>query len=246
MGLWDMEQERDVHGAPVSSFGDKPDYSGFNPDTWPRSSIVEHGTKPLEWKHGKTLSARHKIEQEYGARFTELLHLPYFDTVRFSVVDPMHNVLLGTTKLMVTLWREHGLLSPSDFSHIQVHVDRFITPPDVGRIPNKISSGFSSFTADQWENWAVIYSLKPLLPVSHYENWAKFVQACLLLSSRAISVENVSCLQSLLINFCRIIERLYGSSYCIPNLHLHCHLHECINDFGPANAFWLFACERFL
>lgn len=30
----------------------------------------------------------------------------------------------------------------------------------------------------------------------------------------------------------------------ILNLHLHCHLHECIKDFGPANAFWLFACER--
>ena len=124
---------RSLKSFPVSSFGDKPDYS---PDTWPPRSIVEHRTKALEWKHGKTLSARHKIEQEYGARFTELLRLPYFDTVRFSFVDPMHNVLLGTTNLMVTLWREHGLLSPSDFSHIQVHVDRFTTPPDVGRIPN--------------------------------------------------------------------------------------------------------------
>ena len=52
------------------------------------------------------------------------------------------------------------------------------------------------------------------------------------------------CLQSLLINFCRTFKRVYGSSYCTPNLHLHCHLHECINDFWPANAFWLFACER--
>ena len=150
---------RCLKSFPVSSFGDKADYSGFDPEVWPCRSVEEHREKGFEWKHSKTLSARHKIEQEYGARFSELLRLPYFDTVRFSVVDPMHNILLGTTKLMVAIWKEHGLLSPNDFSGIQVHVDRFVTPPDVGRIPNKISSGFSSFTADQWKNWALIYSL---------------------------------------------------------------------------------------
>ena len=31
---------------------------------------------------------------------------------------------------------------------------------------------------------------------------------------------------------------------CTPNLHLHCHLKECMLDFGPATAYWLFACER--
>ena len=59
---------------------------------------------------------------------------------------------------------------PDNFTSIQLHVDCFVTPPDVGRLPNKISSGFSSFTADQWKNWALIYSLvvlKPLLPLPH-------------------------------------------------------------------------------
>lgn len=117
---------------PVSSFGDKPDYSGFSLDSWPPRSIEEHKARAFEWKHGKTLSACHKIEQEYGARYTELLRLPYFDTIRFSVVDPMHNILLGTS--MVTLWKEHGLLSSNDFSHIQKNVNQFVTPPDIGRI----------------------------------------------------------------------------------------------------------------
>ena len=238
---------RCLKNFPVSSFGEKADYSGFDSNTWPPRSLAEHKTKALEWKHAKTLSVRQKIEQEYGVRYTELLRLPYFDTVRFSVVDPMHNILLGTTKLMVTLWKENGLLSSNDFSQIQAHVDRFIIPPDVGRIPNKISSGFSSFTADQWKNWAVLYSLivlKSRLPSLHYEAWLIFVKACLLLSSRAISHENISCLHSLLVSFCRAFESIYGSNSCTPNLHLHCHLHECIKDFGPANAFWLFACER--
>ena len=87
--------------------------------------------------------------REYGIRYTELLRLPYFDSPRFSVVDPMHNVLLGTSKLMVKLWKEKNILSESNFIAIQSQVDQFVSPPDIGRIPYKIASGFSSFTADQ-------------------------------------------------------------------------------------------------
>ena len=159
----------------------------------------------------------------------------------------MHNILLGTTKLMITIWREKTLISSHDFVKIQAQVDSFVTPPDVGRIPHKISSGFSSFTADQWKNWVLIYSLivlKPILPGTYYYCWYIFVQACQLLCSRAISQTNVLELNHLLVCFCKTIEELYGVSACTPNLHLHCHLKECLLDFGPANAFWLFACER--
>ena len=91
----------------------------------------------------------------------------------------MHNILLGTTKLMIVIWKEKSLLSTNDFEKIQEQVN-FVTPPDVGRIPHKISSGFSAFTADQLKNWALIYSLvvlKPILPEVHYHCWYIFVQA---------------------------------------------------------------------
>ena len=41
-----------------------------------------------------------------------------------------------------------------------------------------------------------------------------------------------------------MFEQLFGAEFCTPNLHLNCHLHECIIDYGPPNSFWLFACER--
>ena len=62
------------------------------------------------------------------------------------VIDPMHNVLLGTAH---HVWRTLGLL---DLKKIQQRVDSYVTPSDVGRIPMKIQSGFSQFTADQWRN----------------------------------------------------------------------------------------------
>ena len=98
----------------TNSFTDKADYSGFDSATWPTRSLEEHKRKGMEWKHARTQVERHKIEREYGVRFTELLRLPYFDSARFSVIDPMHNILLGTAKLMITIWKGKGLLSVHD------------------------------------------------------------------------------------------------------------------------------------
>ena len=39
---------------------------------------------------------RDELFKTYGVRYTELNRLPYFDAIRMTVVDPMHNILLGT------------------------------------------------------------------------------------------------------------------------------------------------------
>lgn len=81
----------------------------------------EHQRKGMEWKHAKTQVEHSKIEREHGVHYTELLRLPYFDTAHFSVIDPMHNILLGTTKLMVTIWKEKFT---HDFqTHTKFHLD---------------------------------------------------------------------------------------------------------------------------
>lgn len=134
----------------------------------------------MNWKHAQTLKKQQDIERVYGIRFSELLRLPYYDSIRFSVVDPMHNVL-GSAKHIVVLWKENGIIQNTHFTFVQDIVDKFVTPADVGRIPRKISSGFASFTADQWKNWTLIFSqvaLKMILPDNHYRCWHAFVMEC--------------------------------------------------------------------
>ncbi len=72
---------------------------------WTTQDLTEIGgmqghTKNIvsELKRATTASAQHEIEKKYGVRNSELLRLPYFDVVNFHVVDPMHNLLLGTAK----------------------------------------------------------------------------------------------------------------------------------------------------
>ena len=235
--------------SPSHTFGDKLDYSysGFNPDSWPQRTVNEHRIQGMSWKHATTLAERTKIEQEFGMRFTELLRLPYFDTVRYSVVDPMYNILLGTPKLMIKIWKEKGYLSSAHFEKIQSQCNGFTVPSDIGRIPYKIASGFASFTADQWKNWTLIYSLvalKNILPFTDYTCWKMYVEACSLVCSKAISLDAVNRCNDLLVSFCTGFQRLYGAEKCTPNMHLHCHIKECLVDYGPGCNFWLFACER--
>ena len=101
--------------------------------------------------------------------------------------------------------------------------------------------------ADQWKNWTLIFSLvtlKGVIPTSDYSCWKYFVQVCSLVCSKAISIHSINQCDQFLVTFCTWFERLYGSMLCTPHMHLHCHIKECLLDYGPGCSFWLFACER--
>lgn len=136
---------RCLKSFPTENFGQKPDYSGFDRSTWPERTVQEHRSVGMSWKHSNTLANRHNLEQKYGVRFSELLRLPYFDTVRYVVVDPMHNMFLGTAKRMVSIWKSNDLLPENEFDNIQASVNKFVTPADIGRIPHKIGSQVQQF-----------------------------------------------------------------------------------------------------
>ncbi len=43
------------------------------------------------------------MESKYGVRYSIL---PYFDPIKFTVIDPMHNLFLGTGKHVFKVWVE--------------------------------------------------------------------------------------------------------------------------------------------
>ena len=133
------------------------------------------------------------------------------------------------------------------FDDIQVKVDSFISPADIGSVPMKISSGFAGFTAEQWKNWIIFYSLfalKDILPWQHYNCWHLFVKVCFLLCRRCITREQIQEADQLIFQFLPLFKQLYEAQKCTINMHLHGHLAKCIEDFGPVYSFWCFAYER--
>ena len=232
---------------PTECFGEKPDYSNFDKSLWVLRTIQETREKASNYKDARTKAAQVKIERDYGIRYTALHELPYFDTVRMCCVDPMHNLLLGTAKHITEIWKKQSILTSKDFGIIQERVNSFISPADIGRIPSKISSGFSGFTAEQWKNWVIIfslYALKDILPWKHYQCWHYFVKVCFLLCRRTVTEQHLEESDHLMDEFWKAFKDLYGKEACTMNMHLHGHLTECIRDFGPVYSFWCFAYER--
>ena len=190
---------------PTKHFGEKPDYSDFDRSHWTQRDNESHRRLARKYQECNTLSDRQVIERVHGVRYTCLLQLVYFDASRMCIVDPMHNLLLGTAKHAVELWKDMGILKSHHLDEIQAKVNDFVCPSDVGRIPSKIASSFSGFTADQWRNWTVFFSLfalKDLLPPQHYHCWHFFVKACFLFCRRSIDVNQLSEADECLNKFC--------------------------------------------
>ena len=229
---------------PTEQFGEKPDYSNFERAQWPPRLLNLHRQMVAKYLACTTSSDRNKHERETGVRYSVLNDLPYFDAPRMTVIDPMHNLLLGSAKYILGIWKDQKILDNDKFVRIQAMVDSFISPGDIGRIPLKIASGFADFTAEQWIIYYSLVALKPLLPFHLYNLWHTFVKACYLLCRRVISSENLMEADQLLIDYCKRYVDIYGKDYCTPNLHLHGHLASCVKDYGPVYAFWLFPFER--
>ena len=223
-------------------------YSGFDRSQWPMRTNTSHRSSVYRIMRSKNQQEQNNLESSEGCRYSSLLELPYFDAPRMLAIDPMHNVFLGSGKHMLQLWLNFGIIKSTHFAILRDAVDRIVVPSDVGRIPRKIVTGFSGFTADQLKNWITIYSIPALhgvLSTQHLECWRSFVLACRLLCRRKLSISDVSLLDCLLMKFCTQVESIYGQSAITPNMHMHGHLKNVVEDYGPVYSFWLFAYERY-
>ena len=152
----------------TGNIGGQTDYSGF--ESCPSRNIVEHRRQVDDVLSKTTQEERSRAESQYGVRYSELLRLPYFDCIRFTVVDPMHNLFLGTAKHVMETWMDESILTSADLQKVQEKVDAVPVPTNIGRIPGKIAKSFSGFTADQWKTWVTVfspYALYGILPDVH-------------------------------------------------------------------------------
>jgi len=140
------------------------------------------------------------------------------------------------------------IFTNNDLNAIQERVDSCMCAGTIGRIPRKLTSSFSSLTADEWKNWILIFSLISLfdiLPSDHLSCWKYFVTACKIYSSSVVSLTEIDKAYDFMCKFFMAAEQLYGPRFLIINSHLHLHLSSCYKDYGPWYGFWLFSFERY-
>lgn len=164
---------------PCEGFGEPTDYSDFDRHDWVARTMKNHLESLKEIEVATTLTEKTRLEKNMG------LNIQNF------VIDPMHNMYLGTAKHMIKLWKESGLLRQEHLTAIQQKLDEINVPYGVGRIPYKVGSNFSGLTADQWLNWTNVYSLYALngiLPPRDIDCWSLLVEASVILRQYTISM----------------------------------------------------------
>ena len=163
------------------------DYSGFECKSWPPRTGKRHREDAETLLACNTKMELEGSESKFGCRYSVLLRLPYFDAPRMLIVDHMHNLFLGSGKhFLKAVWLEREMISSGDCAVIQDRVDRFVVLSDIDHIPHKIFPGFASFTADQFKNWIVHFSviaLRDTLAPNDLECWRHFVLDCFVVES---------------------------------------------------------------
>ena len=232
---------------PGEHFGSKMNFGGF--ENCLLRTNIEHRCEAREILAEDKYQGREDKQTKYGTWYSELMQLEYFDCIRFTIIDPMHNLFLGAPKhLMKNVWLPNKILKRNDLKSIQELIDNMKVPSNMGRIPNKIASNVGSFTSDQWKPWTVVYSefaLKKYLPSDDYKLWLLFVKAWRILTAPVITFRSLVLAHSSLMQFCKKFETKYGQLKVTPNMHLRSHLINCVVDYGPVHNFWLFSFEGF-
>jgi len=150
---------------------------------------TEHCQNAFAWRRCKSDTSKKKFVSQTEVRWSELFWLPYFDPIRFIIVDLMHCLFLGIARwIMKRIWIDEGVLISNDLKKIQEKMNQFNVPADLGRILGKVDreEGFSNFIADQWRIFFMIYATTSLwdhLPLKDQQILTHFVRVCFILVS---------------------------------------------------------------
>ena len=125
---------------PFEGAGFYKTYADFDRNLWPKHTNLKHCQRAEEIKNATTLGEKERLEVEYGLRYSAFLQLPYYDAIRMSsVIHPLHNFYLGTTKhIFEDVWLGTELISYRILESVESRIASIVCPEDAGRIPSNI------------------------------------------------------------------------------------------------------------
>ncbi len=222
-------------------------YGGFH-DYWPPRTLNAHRAHIDEIRTAENDTQRKKLQSKYGCKDSAFNDLPYFDIIRSTVVDPMHNLFQGTAKSFFRELVDREILTGEKLSKLTDNLHNIHVSTNNRWIPSDINSRWTFYNSYHWKEWTLTYSLiafRGVLPQKYLEVWQLFVQACHLICQPVLTMTEANEAHELFKTFGTRLEKLWGQNAVKPNQHMHCHLRECIDDFGSPYSFWLFPFERY-
>lgn len=170
-----------------------------------------------------------------------LSFLKDFDIVNGIAIDYMHGVLLGVTKLLLTLLftLEHSKEHFSTYSNVSILDKRLesIKPSfEISRMPRSLTGNLKHWKANEYRAFLLYYAgpcLYGLLPDHYFEHFMLLSSATYLLSKDGILPEDLEHAHQNLTKFCEHFSLLYSARYETLNVHQLLHLTDNVKNLGP-------------
>ena len=140
---------------------------------WIPRNGKDHKRQAFEISKANTKTEKTQMESAPGVRYSEWFRLPYFDLILLHVIDPMHNLLLGTAKHAFVVWVDLNLISLQHIAKIDTLMKEVSKCKEIGRSTKSISTS-KSMKAEEWKNWVLLFSLyclKDILPKHINQSW---------------------------------------------------------------------------
>ncbi|KAF7290474.1 alcohol dehydrogenase [Mycena kentingensis (nom. inval.)] len=154
---------------------------GLIVDGFKARDAQHHRCKALEYaaldETNKKL--RDAFAAKWGARYFDLLRLPYFDPIRQIIIDPMHCIFLGIVK---TQWLDAWIREPApvlrkrtekntcEIDQIHDYLQAMEMPSWVARLPNQVGyPAGGNLTSDEWKGMLLVF-----LPLIIPHVWAEW------------------------------------------------------------------------
>ncbi|CAK5266228.1 unnamed protein product, partial [Mycena citricolor] len=136
---------------------------------FPGRTKEEHNQLAKQYRDLETEAEKDAFFMEHGVRWSEFVRLEYFDIIRCTVIDPMHNLLLGVAKTQwYSIWIKEKVLRPDtnarerELHFIHNILEMFECPSWTGHLPLRVGKpAGGSLTADEYKfsvtaPWAII------------------------------------------------------------------------------------------
>lgn len=203
--------------------------------------------------HNQSIENAHRTNNTHGVKgLSCLMALPKFDIIKGVGTDYMHNVLLGCTKRLISIWMGDIKVDGSTFkpmskqNRAQLN-QRLILLKPFGAINYKPRSleHISLFRAVEFKNllfFYLRYCLRNLLEKRYIDHFEMLSAAIYLLCKKKVSEEDIQCAENLLNNFCDLFEQYFGKSSITMNIHLLRHYGFVVRNLGPL---WAYSCFGF-
>ena len=121
-----------------------------------RKTNIEHRANADLWKKLKNKTQRQDHVKKTGSRWSPFLRLPYFDAVRFLVIDGMHCLFLGIVKDTINALITEEYFSDERFAF---HLSKLQVPRGkMGRMMAHYELKMRKMTADEYMTFSLYFS----------------------------------------------------------------------------------------